>query len=347
METGRVWESNTVKVLILGGTKFLGRGVVDAAIAGGHEISIFTRGQTNPDLYPQIECLRGDLELGELDALRNRRWDAVIDLGAVFVPNQVRRYAELLRDAVDHFNLIGTIEVYADHSKPYDEAAPLKAPAKPEPQSFDLEMARLNRDLYGQLKVGTEYAIREIYGDRCANVRAGWIVGPHDNSNRLLYWIRRLAEGGDVVAPGEPDRPIQLIDARDLGAFIVRLSEQRATGSYHGVGPDAPMTVDQMLRRIAGAVGSDPNLIWVDDQTLLDAQVRPSFDLPAWTPDAEKCCLMQASVKASVAAGLVVRPLEETVHDTIAWADAEGIELSSLMPEKEPRVLGMIAARQG
>ena len=324
-----------MKILVLGGTRFLGRGVVDAALASGHDVTLFNRGQTNPDLYPDAEKLHGDLA-GDLDALHEREWDAAIDLDAAHLPRLTRAYSELLRDEVGHFTFVSTISVYADPSKPITESSPLIEPPDPEPEEFDLA-------LYGGLKVGAERAVRDSFGERAAIVRPGLIAGPHDPTDRFTYWARRLAEGGDVLAPGNPAAPVQLIDARDLGAWLVRVAEQRLNGVYNGTGPAEPLTLGETLERVATAVGGGARLVWVDDQVLLDASVGPWMELPLWIPGEDNWGMLGADISGALGTGLTFRPLEETARDTLAWSLEASEQRPTLTREKEAEILAGVA----
>ncbi|HEY4413596.1 MAG TPA: NAD-dependent epimerase/dehydratase family protein [Gaiellaceae bacterium] len=312
-----------MRLLVFGGTKFLGRGVVDAA--GDHEVTLVNRGRTNPDLYPELERIELDLT-GDLEPLRGRQWDAAIDLDPTQLPRQTRRRAEAID--VGHYVLVSTISVYSDTSKPIDEGSPLFEPPDPEPDEFDPEQ-------YGGLKVGSERVIREVFGERAAIVRAGLIVGPHDPTDRFTYWPRRLADGGTVLAPGNPEQPVQLIDARDLGAFLVHLAEQRTGGVFNGTGPAQPLTLGETLARIGG----NAELVWVDDQTLLDANVGPWMELPLWLPGDEYMGLLRADISRALAAGLTFRPIEETARDTLAWSREAGEQRPTLSREKEREIL--------
>ncbi len=314
-----------MKLLVFGGTKFLGRGVVDAALAGGHDVTLFNRGQTNPDLYPEVEQIHGDLK-EDLSALGGDTWDAAIDLD----PTQLPRYTRARADAVDvgHYVFVSTISVYSDTSKPIDESSPLFDPPDPEPETFDAEQ-------YGGLKVGSERVIEDVFGERAAIARAGLIVGPHDPTDRFTYWPRRLAEGGTVLAPGDPSQGVQLIDARDLGAFLVHLAEQRTSGVFNATGPAEPLTLGETLERIGG----DAELVWVDDQTLLDAGVGPWMELPLWLPGDEYAGLLRADISRALAAGLTFRPLEETARDTLAWSLEAGEQRPTLSRERERELL--------
>lgn len=314
-----------MRLLVFGGTKFLGRGVVDAALAAGHEVTLVNRGHTNPVLYPDLEQINLDLT-GDLSALEGRSWDAAVDLDPTQLPRHTQRRAEVAD--VGHYVFVSTISVYSDTSKPLDERSPLVDPPDPEPDVFE-------PDQYGGLKVGSERALRDVLGDRVAIARAGLIVGPHDPTDRFTYWPRRLAERGEVLAPGTPDQPVQLIDARDLGAFLLRLAEDRTGGVFNATGPAAPLTLGETLARIGGGA----NVVWVDDRTLLDAGVGPWTELPLWLPGEEYAGLLRADISRALAAGLTFRPLEETARDTLAWSREAGEQRPTLARERERELL--------
>ena len=274
---------------------------------------------------------------GDLDALADREWDAVVDLDPTQLPRHTRRRAELLRDAVGHYVFVSTISVYADPSQPLDESSPVIEPPDPEPEAFDAE-------LYGGLKVGSERAVQEVFEDRCAIVRPGLIVGPHDPTDRFTYWPRRLAEGGTVLAPGRPEQPVQIVDARDLGAFLVRVAGERKAGVFNATGPAEPLTLGETLTRIAPGA----ELAWVDDEKLVAAGVGPWTELPLWLPGDEHAGLLAANVSRAIAAGLTFRPLEETARDTLAWslqasASKGNEQRPTLTPERERELLARYA----
>jgi len=318
-----------MNLLILGGTKFLGRHAVDAALAGGHEVTIFTRGQTNPELFPDVEHLQGDRD-GDLGALEGRGWDGVVDTSG-YVPRVVRRSAELLRDAVDRYVFVSSISVYDDFSQPIDEStavAQLEDPA--------------NEDVlehYGALKAACETVIDEVYGDRAANVRAGLIVGPYDPTDRFTYWPRRIAAGRDVLGPGNPAAPVQFVDARDLAAWLVKLALEGPGGVFNATGPAEPLTFADLLERARAAIGSDANVVWIDEQTLLDAEVQAWTELPLWLPGDDYAGMARADTRRALAAGLTFRSLEQTVVDTLAWDSTVDGDRPTLSREKERTVL--------
>jgi 2'-hydroxyisoflavone reductase len=314
-----------MKLLILGGTKFLGRHAVDAALAAGHDVTIFTRGKTNPELYPEVEHLTGDRD-GDLAALEGRTWDGVVDTSG-YVPRILRQSAELLRDAVGRYVFVSSISVYADFSKPLDESA---AVAELEDPATEEVMEH-----YGALKAACETVIDEVYGERGVNVRAGLIVGPYDPTDRFTYWPRRIAAGGDVLGPGDPDAPVQFVDARDLAAWMVKLALEGPGGTFNATGPAEPLTFTDFLDRAVAAIGSDANVVWVEEQKVLDAGIEGWSELPLWLPGDDYAGMAQADARRAREAGLTFRPLEETVVDTLAWDRTVEGDRPTLTREKE------------
>jgi 2'-hydroxyisoflavone reductase len=314
-----------MKLLILGGTKFLGRHAVDAALAAGHDVTIFTRGKTNPDLYPEVEHLTGDRD-GDLTALEGRTWDGVVDTSG-YVPRVLRQSAELLRDAVGRYVFVSSISVYADFSKPMDESAAVAELDDPATEEV--------MEHYGALKAACETVIDEMYGDRGANVRAGLIVGPFDPTDRFTYWPRRIAAGGDVLGPGDRGAPVQFVDARDLAAWLVKLALEGPGGTFNATGPAEPLTLGELLERAAAAIGSDANVVWADEQTLIDAGIEGWTELPLWLPGDDYAGMAQADTRRAREAGLTFRPLEETVVDTLAWDRTVEGDRPTLTREKE------------
>ena len=299
-----------MRLLVLGGTKFLGRHAVAHALELGHDVTTFTRGRTNPELFPEAEHLTGDRD-GGLDTLRGGSWDGVIDTSG-YLPRVVRQSAELLRDCVERYVFVSSISVYAEPEE--------------EPDSEEIT------EHYGALKRACERVVDEVYGERSARIRAGLIVGPYDPTDRFTYWPRRLAAGGDVLVPGDPAQPVQLVDARDLAAWLVQLALHGPGGTFDATCPRT--TFGDMLERLRG--GS--TLVWVDAQRVLDAGVQPWMELPLWLPE-EDWPLMERDVSAAVAAGLTFRPLEETARDTYEWDRAEAGDRPTLSREKEAGIL--------
>jgi 2'-hydroxyisoflavone reductase len=302
-----------MRLLILGGTKFLGRAAAEEALARGHELTLFTRGQTNPELFPEAEHLRGDRD-GDLTALEGRTWDVVIDPSG-FVPRVVRASTELLRDAVEHYVFVSSISVYRSFSQPrFDESAPRIVLDDPTVEEV--------MEHYGGLKALCEDVVSEVFPGRSANVRAGLIVGPHDPTDRFTYWPTRFARGGEVLAPGRPGRPVEFVDARDLGAWLVTLAEQRTAGDFNATLPE--LSFGELLESCRRAGGDGATITWVDEQFLVDREVGQWMELPLWIAesDPEWAHMQEADVSRALAAGLTFRPVDETVRDTLAWAES-------------------------
>ena len=292
---------------------FLGRHVVEQALVRGHDVTLFNRGRHNHELFPDVEKLRGDRD-GDLGALEGRRWDAVVDPSG-YVPRVVRASAELLARTVDHYTFVSSISVYADFSSPgFDESAPVA--------TLEDEATENVEASYGALKALCERAVDEEMGGRSLSVRAGLIVGPHDPTGRFTYWVRRVAEGGEVLAPEPRDQPVQLVDARDLAAWIVEMAEGRRTGVYNATGPAEPLRFDVLLEECRAATGSDARLVWVDERFLVEQGVEPWDELPLWlAPEThpEVRGFLAAGAARAIAAGLAFRPLVTTILDTLAW----------------------------
>ena len=319
-----------MRLLLLGGTRFVGLHITQTALARGHQVTLFNRGQTNPDLFPEAEKLRGDRG-GDLSTLSGRRWDAVIDVNA-YLPRHVRATAERLRDAVDRYVFISTISVYKDLSVPgTTEESPLE-----EPQPGDEDLDEMTPGSYGRLKVLCERAADAALPGRVLRVRPCIVVGPEDYSGRFTYWVVRVARGGEVLAPGRPERPVQIIDARDLASWVVEMTERRETGAYNAVGPKGVLTMREMLETCREVSGSDARFTWVSDELLKEHGVK----LPLWQPEKEEGVDAVRNDKA-VAQGLTFRPLADTVRDTLAWASEAPEERASsrLTPEREAELL--------
>jgi len=290
-------------VLVLGGTVFLGRHVVEAALADGHRVTMFSRGLTQPDLFPHIERIHGDRD-GGMGALAGRRWDVVIDTCG-FVPRVVAQSMAL--DA-GRYVFVSSISACADLSRPFDETAALLPPVDTE----DVGVA------YGALKAACERVVQERFGGDAVIVRPGLIGGPHDPTGRFTYWPVRIAEGGDVLAPAPPDAPVQVIDVRDAARWLVRVE---SGGVYNAVGPST--TMGRLLDTARRTLGSDARLVWVQPEHL--AGVEPWTELPLWLTSPAHQGMMRASCARAIAAGLDLRPIEETIRDTLAWArDLQG-----------------------
>jgi 2'-hydroxyisoflavone reductase len=325
-----------LRLLILGGTKFLGRAAAEAALARGYEVTLFNRGLTNPELFPEVEKLHGDRD-GDLAALGGREWDAVIDPSG-FVPRVVRATAELLRGSIGHYVFVSSISVYSEPQVPgFDEGA-----AVVELEDPQREDVRASAEAYGGLKALCEQVVAETYPTAHANVRSGLIVGPQDPSGRFTYWPLRLATGGKVLAPGDPGRRVQFVDVRDLGDWMVRLAGEGTSGTFNATGPEPPLTMGALLETCKRVGGVAAEVVWVDEDFLLERDVGPWMELPLWVPEGDRW-FQEADVSRAIAAGLRFRPVEETVRDTLAWARASG---ASLVTREEVGTAGMEPTRE-
>lgn len=344
-----------MNILILGGTVFLGRQLVETALAGGHQLTLFNRGRRNPELFPQVERLRGDRR-GDLSELRGRRWDAVIDTCG-YVPGAVRSSAEALRDSVDRYVFISSLSVYSDSEEPViDESTPFNRITHEQVEEAEAllptgPIVAVNYgEAYGGLKALCEEEAERAMPGRAINVRAGLIVGPHDYSDRFTYWPARVERGGEILAPGEPDRPKQLIDVRDVAEWIIRMLETVETGTFNVTGPDYSLSMKQLLEQCCAATNSDASFTWVADDFLLEQGVRPWTELPLWIPkEYEKAAFQAVNCDRAIRAGLSFRPLAETILDTLRWdserpKDAE--RHAGLDPEKELRLLQVWKGRE-
>jgi 2'-hydroxyisoflavone reductase len=301
-----------MKLLILGGTAYLGRHAVEAARARGHEVTLFNRGRTNPDLFRDVERLRGDRD-GGLAALAGRSWDAVLDPSG-YLPRLVRDSCALLSDAVGHCTFISSINAYAERTREglleSDALAELPAEVSPE---------ELTAESYGPLKALCEREVQSAFGAGAAIVRAGLIFGPHDLTERTGYWPLRVAEGGDVLGPGRAGRPTQLVDVRDLASWLVHLAERGIGGVFNATGPDSTLTMERFLTTCREVAGSDARFVWVDEEFLLERKVAPYSELPLWVPEPFHA-FESVNAARALAAGLTIRPLADTVRDALAWA---------------------------
>jgi 2'-hydroxyisoflavone reductase len=338
-----------MKILIIGGTQFIGIAQVEIALARGHEVTIFNRGKTNADLFPQVEKLIGDRD-GNLEALKGRRWDVVID-NCGYVPRVVKQSAELLSDAVDRYIFISSISVFADLTKPgIDENSPL---ATLEDETTEVYMS----EAYGGLKVLCEKVVEEAVPGRTLIIRPGLIVGPNDPTNRFTYWPARIADtqrnGGEVLAPDSPEVGSQVIDSRDLGAWTIDMAEKKATGIYNATGPDYPLTLGKIFDTSKKISGSDVNFTWVSEEFLLEQKVEPFSQMPLWVPR-EMAGFDKVNVSKAINAGLKFRPLEDTIRDTLAWETERHakagendpqLERAGLSPAREAELLAAWQAK--
>lgn len=322
-----------MNLLILGGTRFVGRHLAESALRRGHTVTLFNRGQSNAALFPEAEHLKGDRD-GNLSALDGRGWDAVIDTCG-YVPRVVRASAEILARTTPFYAFISTISVYADPVLPdTDESAPLKTMA-------DDTVEEITGETYGPLKVLCEQVVQSLYPDNALIIRPGLIIGPEDYTDRFTYWPVRVASGGDVLVPDALDSTIQVIDSRDLADFTITLVEARQTGIYNAVGPDYPLTWGKLLETCQQASGGKANIVAAPPEFLAEHDVHPWADLPLWLP-ADAQGISQISNARALQAGLTMRPLIDTVRDILAWHATRPAEYqlaAGMSLEKEKAVL--------
>jgi len=322
-----------VDVLILGGTGFLGRYLVEAALGESHRVTLFNRGLTEPELFPEIGKLEGDRE-ENLSALQGRCWDVVIDTCG-YVPRVVRATAGILADAVDHYTFVSSISVYPDDiAAGADEEAPVR-------ELPDPTVEEVTGETYGGLKALCERAAEEEMPGKVSNVRPGLISGPHDPTDRFTYWPRRISAGGEVLAPDREERTVQYIDVRDLASWIIGMSEERRTGTYNATGPDYELTMGRLLQECEVVGGAGAELVWVSESFLEENGVQPFTELPLWVPR-EHAAMLAVDCSQAIEAGLTFRPLAETIEDVLDWDRARpaGREpAASLRPEKEQELL--------
>ncbi|QQQ00222.1 SDR family oxidoreductase [Lysobacter enzymogenes] len=306
-----------LKLLVLGGTGFLGPHFVEAARKRGHTLTLFNRGKTNPDKfsgedYRDIEQLHGDRKT-DLSALEGeRKWDAVLDTSA-YIPADVTRSAKLLAPKVRQYLLVSTISVYAKNDVPSEETSPLAVLSDP-------NVTEVTGETYGGLKALCEKAAEAELPGRTTVVRPGLIVGPGDNSDRFTYWPARAERGGEILAPGSAQDPTQFIDVRDLAAFLLACIERGHVGIYNADAEPGALTMGALLRESQKAAGKKSTLTWAPADFLEAQKVAPWSDMPVWIPArGEYTGFGRTSVRKARAAGLSYRPLRDTVRDTLAW----------------------------
>ncbi|MDH6138937.1 2'-hydroxyisoflavone reductase [Kitasatospora sp. GP30] len=327
--------SNTAQpmnLLVLGGTRFLGRAIVEAALGGGHQVTLFNRGRTDPGLFPEVRTVIGD-RTEDLAALTDGRWDAVVDV-AGYDPRVVAKSVGALQGRVGRYVFVSSLSVLADQSTPQNE---------------DGEVLRLREDLppheeYGARKAACERVVLDAFGQQATIVRPGMIVGPHDPTDRFVYWPRRFARGGRVLLPGDPSDAAQFIDVRDLADWILGCARAGLGGVYNTTGRSMPFGAFFEACRAVTRSAAEP--VWIPSDRLLAAGVDPWMGVPMWIADPDCAAINQVDVSRALAAGLALRPLAQTLADTLAWDTARGgpaADGEGLGAQEEQRLLSELA----
>jgi 2'-hydroxyisoflavone reductase len=313
--------STKLRLLILGGTGFLGPHTVEYALARGHTMTLFNRGKTNPQLFPNCEKLIGDRNTGDLAALEGGTWDAVIDTSG-YVPAHVDATATMVADTAHQYVFISSCSVYADPSTPCAEDAPVVE--LDEETLAKVTTIRESIPYYGGMKAHCEKAAEKAMPGRVTNIRPGLIVGPRDRSDRFTYWPVRIDRGGEVLAPGGSSDPVQWIDVRDLGQWIIHCIENNVVGEYNAILPGGRYTMAEMLHGCKAVTSTPVHFTWADAKFLEAQNVGAWMNMPCWVPpEGEYAGFSLTPADKAVAAGLTFRPLAETARDTIAWHKAE------------------------
>lgn len=326
-----------MRLLVLGGTRFLGRAVVAEALAQGVAVTTFTRGVSGSP-PPDVEALHGDrTDPDDLAVLRGRTWDAVVDTSG-YVPRVVGQSARLLADQVGHYVFVSTLNVYPRWSfEPVRADSPTyDCPPEAGPDDGD----------YGFLKVGCERAVERYFAGRCTQARAGMIIGPYDDSGRLPWWLGRVARGGPTLAPGDPGLRMHLVDARDLARWFLHCGQAGVTGAHNATSPVGQTSFGELLDLCRAVTGSDSRFVWVPDDVLVAHDVGPWVELPLWVPVAERPHTWNVDTSTTQRAGLVCRPLADTLADTWAWyrtagtpTVATGRPAPGMTPDREQQIL--------
>ena len=339
-----------MKILIIGGTKFLGRHLINAALENDHEVTLFNRGQFSQEEFKNVEQIHGDRNF-DLENLGGRSWDSVIDTCG-YLPQTVRKSAEFLKDKVNQYVFISSGSVYADTSEAnYDETTEtgkLNAKQRGKFENIDPKQ-ELNGlvlgESYGALKKLCEEAAESVMPNRVLNVRAGMIVGAFDWTDRFNYWVMRVANGGEVLAPGTPSNFVQLIDARDLSEWIIKMIEENVNGIFNVTSKSLNLTFGKMLEEMKDATGSDAEFVWADDKFLSENNVAPWSEMPFYLPESDEDVrnFLTMNVDKALAKGLKFRPLSDTITGALNWRKDQDFEMKAgISTERETELLNKL-----
>lgn len=330
-------------ILVLGGTGFLGPHFVRAALARGHKVTLFNRGKTNADLFPDLEKLQGDREKGDLASLEGRAFDCVVD-NCGYVPAHVDATAKLFAKTAKHYTFISSISVYPGFGQTADELDETAAVGTVEDEKVEgIDTIRGSMPYYGPLKARCEAAAEAAMPGRVANIRPGLIVGPGDTTDRFTWWPVRVDRGGEVLAPGDPDGRIQMIDVRDLAAWMVHCLEERVVGVFNADGFAGRVSMAEFLHACKAATSTPVTFTWGSEEFLTEHEVGPWMAMPLWLPRAGNTYAVNDKARAQ---GLTFRPLADTIRDTLHWAKAERgdrpFARTGVKPEREQELLALL-----
>ncbi|CAN5481707.1 SDR family oxidoreductase [soil metagenome] len=321
-------------LLVLGGTVFLGRHIVQQALASGHKVTTLNRGKHNLPEQDAVEKLIDDREV-DLDVLSGRRFDAVIDTCG-YKPDIVRHSAEILKNSVESYVFVSTISVYGEFRKRgLNETDPIKYTQTGEAGD------------YGTLKADCEKALLGLIPDKTLIVRPGLIVGPYDPTDRFTYWPARIAKGGRILAPGDPTSPIQFIDVRDLSQWLIELAQNKTRGLFNATGPQEQLSMHDFLETSKSALRSNCKFVWIDEETLEKEKVQPFADLPLWVPAslAEYAGFLEIDCRKAFDAGLKLRPIAQTVKHTVSWDNERDPTAPRAVGLSSDRELALVQSR--
>jgi 2'-hydroxyisoflavone reductase len=326
-----------MKILVIGGTVFLGRHIVEYALSKGHELTLFNRGQHNAELFPEVEKIHGDRKT-DYKKLSGRKWDAVIDTCG-YVLGDVKKTAEILKDSVNRYVFISSINAYRDVEKAGIDENYAEAEL-PEGSSLE-EMAM---ETYGPLKVLCEKEVEKQFPNGYINIRSGLIVGPYDPSDRFTYWVNRISNGGRVLCPGDGNTPIQFIDVRDLARWSVEMADSGQPGLYNGTGPDYVLTMGNFLQTCKYVCNSEADLIWVNEKFLEDNEVMPWTEMTCWAPESQKefFGLGKIDISKAVKNNLRFTDIKNTITETNEWDEYRNKDKklrAGISPDKEKLII--------
>ncbi len=298
-----------MKLLILGGTQFVGRHIVERALAQGHEVTLFNRGKTQPGLHVGAKQLKGDRK-SDVSALSSDNWDAVID-ACGYTERDVRHTTQALAQRVKHYVFISSISVYASFRESNDESSATGV-------IVDSDTETVDGRTYGPLKAACERIVQSVFADRCTLIRPGLVVGPYDHTDRFTYWPARIAKGGDIIAPNSPQDPVQFIDARDLAAFTVHCAEQPLTEVFNVIGPT--MSMGEVLQYCKEVTQSTAQFIWLPAAYLSQHNIQEWQEMPLWmSPEGDYRSFALTHARKAQAAGLTIRVVKDTIADILRW----------------------------